>query len=315
MNNQPEHIIRKGKKSWEVLGTLPPTMKGAGRNDYRTFISLVKKALNQIPENDLARLPLVQLQKNDRVKGLYERYFKGNPDLLNSNSVTSLVASALLNYSNDTGAVRDSLADVKKQRQLPTTTAPSLQLRKEHEFDRTLLLLFHRFTVEKGIPESFLHSNYFTMRPQLLQLFQENPLIDFRVRLEQASGNIEDGIWQDYKMLVNETNRMYLARYPFADIARQTLPTTSDFSAAANKLDEIHRLNLTIMGSNQKFVGIDEMSQTYSHTPESKIINPKHFLKGLQGHLRDDQFFTETVLRNRSRVFQRVQAVLQGKSL
>ena len=59
---------------------------------------------------------------------------------------------------------------------------------------------------DKGIPEEFLKSNYFMLRPQLLQVYQEDHL-NFRARIEQALGGVEDQIARDYKMLVNEINR------------------------------------------------------------------------------------------------------------
>ena len=35
--------------------------------------------------------------------------------------------------------------------------------------------MLSRFLTDKGIPEEFLKSNYFTLRPQLVQLYQEDP--------------------------------------------------------------------------------------------------------------------------------------------
>ena len=44
MNSQPQHILRKRKKSWEVIGTLPLKMKGGRQNNYRSFLSGMKKS-------------------------------------------------------------------------------------------------------------------------------------------------------------------------------------------------------------------------------------------------------------------------------
>ena len=133
------------------------------------------------PDNNFASC---LLQKVPRVKALYERYFKNHPELINPGSIVNLVSSSLLGYDNDTGAVRDSIADVRKKKQTPSSTIPSLQVTKENEFDRILLLVLNRFLTDKGIPEEFLKSNYFTLRPQLVQLYQEDPT--FRARLEEA---------------------------------------------------------------------------------------------------------------------------------
>ena len=179
------------------------------------------------------------MQKVPRIKNLYERYFKNHPELINPASIVNLVSSSLLGYDDDTGAVRDSIADVRKKKQTPSSTIPSLQVTKENEFDRILLLVLNRFLTDKGIPEGFLKSNYFTLRPQLVQLYQEDPT--FRTRLEEALDRVEEEVARDYKMLVNETNRTYLSKYPFEEVARALgiQPSVRGFSASKNKLDTI----------------------------------------------------------------------------
>ena len=152
------------------------------------------------------------------MKALYDRYFKNHPELINPGSLVNLVSSSLLGYDNYTGAVRDSAADVRKKKQTPSSTIPSLQVTKENEFDRTLLLVLSRFLTNKGIPQEFLKSRYFTLRLQLVQLYQEDPT--FRARLEVALDRVEEEVARDYKMLVNDTNRTYLSRYPFEEGAR-----------------------------------------------------------------------------------------------
>ena len=86
----------------------------------------------------------MELQKIPRVKALYDRYFKNHPELINPGSLVNLVSSSLLGYDNDTGAVRDSVADVRKKKQTPSSTIPSLHVTKENEFDRTLLLVLRQ---------------------------------------------------------------------------------------------------------------------------------------------------------------------------
>ena len=317
MNSHPQHILRKGKKSWEVIGTLPLKMKGGRQNNYRSFLSGMKKVLSNIPDHELSNLPLIQLQKIPQIKRLYDRYFKHNPELINERTLTDLVASSILGYDNNTGAVRESIADVRKRSRLPktSTTAPSLQTTKEHEFDRMLLLIFHRFLSEKGIPELFLKSSYFTLRPQLLQLSNEHPSIDFRVRVEQGVGNIETEIWRDYKALVNETNRMFLARYPFDSMAVSVLPSTADFSSAGEKLRHIKQNALTVPGANQKFTDLQDLTDIYTQTNEAKLISAYHFAHGLQDKMTNDSNFVQSILKNRSRTFQKLLNILQGKSL
>ena len=135
--------------------------------------------------------------------------------------------------------MKDSVADVRKKKQTPSSTIPSLQVTKENEFDRTLLLVLSHSLTDKGIPEEFLKSRYFTLRPQLVQLYQEDPT--FRARLEEALDRVEEEVARDYKMLVNETNRTYLSRYPFEEVAPALgiQSSVGGFSASKNKLDTI----------------------------------------------------------------------------
>ena len=217
MRKHPQHIVKKGKSSWEVISIPPQLKQRGGQNNYRTFLSGLKKVLARVPEHELSKLPLVEFQKVPRVKALYDRYFKNHLELINPGSLVNLVSSSLLGYDNDTGAVRESVADVRKKKQTPSSTIPSLQVTKENEFDRTLLLVLSCFLTDKGIPEEFLKSRYFTLRPRLVQLYQEDPT--FRARLEEALDRVEEEVVRDYKMLVNETNRTYLSRYPFEEVA------------------------------------------------------------------------------------------------
>ena len=88
----------------------------------------------------------------------------------------SAVKSRLLNYAEDTGQVCDNVADVRMKHMLPAvpTAATSLQIKKEGEFDR-LLLVFGRFLAGQNIPPAFLKSSYFLPRAQLQQIFAEDP--------------------------------------------------------------------------------------------------------------------------------------------
>ena len=177
------------------------------------------------------------IAKASSVKALHERHFKNHPELINPRSIVNLVSSSLLGYENDTGAVRDSIADVRKKKQTRSSTIPSLQVTKKNKFDRILLLVLNRFLNDKGIREEFLKSNYFTLRPQLVQLYQEDPI--FWTRLKEALDRVEEEVARDHKMLVSKTDRTYLSKYPFEEVAR-TLgiqPSVRGFSASKNKLD------------------------------------------------------------------------------
>ena len=222
------------------------------------------------------------------------------------------MCSSLLGYDDDTGAVRDSIADVRKKKQTPSSTIPSLQVTKENEFDRNLQLVLNRFLTDKGIPEGFLKSNYFTLRPQLVQLYQEDPT--FRTRLEEALDRVKE-VARDYKMLVNETNRTYLSKYPFEEVARALgiQPSVRGFSASKNKLDTIKQHSLTILGATQKFTGLQQLSETYTRTPESKYTNVQHSMRGLQDKMTNDQEFVQSDLRNGSRSYQKVKIFVSEK--
>ena len=247
-----------------------------------------------IPDHELSRSSIVELQKDPRIKGLYERYFKNNSELINPRSIVNVVSSSLLGYDNNTGAVRDSIADVRKKNRVPTSTIPSLQVTKDNEFDRILLLVFHRFLADKGIPEEFLKSSYFTLRPQLLQVYQEDPGFGFRARLEEIIDDVEKQIVCDYKMLVNETSRTYLSRHPFEDMVRTIVPSDRRYSASKTKLEQIKQRSLTIPGATQKFSGLQQLSETYTKTSESKFINVQHFMRGLQEKMINDTDFVNS---------------------
>ena len=226
------------------------------------------------------------------------------------------MASGLLNYDNTTGAVRESIADVRKKQQLAPSSVP-LEITKQNEFDRLLLLALDQFLAQKQVPELFLKSNYFTWRAHLQQVYQENTL-GFRGKLEQARRELEGQIWSDYKTLVNETNRIYLSRYPFVEVALRGLQLTKamkDFSAFEGKLHTLHNLSLAVPGSAAKFGGVEELTQTYARAQEAKAINVDHFMIGLQQVMSSDRHFVVSVLKNGSRTHAKVTAILKGNSL
>ena len=133
-----------------------------------------------------------RLEKHPSVKALHDELFKGRPELLNEESVLSAVNSRLLNYDEDTGQVRDSVADVRMKHMLPAvpTTATSLQIKKEGEFDRLLLLVFGCFLAGLNIPSAFLKSSYFTPRAQLQQIFAKaEPFARVGI-LKERRGNV-----------------------------------------------------------------------------------------------------------------------------
>ena len=314
MVQHPRQILKKRKSFWEVIGT-PPLMQQRGGNNYNSFLRGVKKVLAHAPEHELGSLPLLQLQKDPRIKGLYERHFKRNPELLNHDSIINVVASDLLNYDGTTGAVRDSIADVRKKKRLPPSSIP-LEITKENEFDRLLLLHIDQFLVERKIPVLFLKSNYFTLRPQLLQVYQDDQS-GFRGRIEQINHHLQQQIWSDYSALVNETNRIYISRYPFEDGVRMIGITahTPNYTAFRTKLRTITQLCLTIQGSANKFRGLDELTETYSKSLEAKLVNVDHFMRGVQGIMSNDKEFVMNLMKNSNRFHGKVVAILKGNSL
>lgn len=317
MEDQPEHILKKATSLWRVIGKPPDDLEQrGGRNEYRAYISGLKKVLAHIPHHELSKLSLPQLQAQPQVKSLYERYFKNNPGLLNPQSILNTLTSTLLNYDNDTGMVRESLADVRKKKQLPPSTVSSLEVVQENEFDRILLLVFSRFLGDNHIPELFLKSRYFTLRPRLLQVHQEDQ-VGFRARVEQARENIEREIIHDYRTLVNEVNRAFLARYPFEETAEAVGldPTVRGFSAISDKLSKIKQLTLGIPGALQKFSGLVQLRQAYGSTPESSLISIEHVMRGLVDKMTDDEEFITAILKNHSPSFNKVLGILAGKSI
>jgi len=322
MLKQPQNILRKGKSSWEVVGNLPSRLRGGeGRrqNSYRAFLSGVKSVLGQLPTHELRNATILELQSNPRIKAIYDQYFKHNPEFINHQSIVNAIASSLLGYDNETGAVRESIADVRKKRQVPVSavSAPSLITTQENEFDRLLLLVFNRFLATNDIPEEFLKSHYFTLRAQLHQVFSEDPGLGFRARLEHAERTVQDQITRDYRTLVNEVNRAYLSRYPFEDLAQAAgVQPMGLFSNSKRKLDNIKQLTLAIPGAMQKFAGLEDLSQTYAAAPESRMINIKHFMRGLQGKMSmRDSDFIEAIFKNNSRMHSKVISILEGKSI
>lgn len=315
MNQNPQHVIKKGKTLWEVIGSYPNARQRGG-NAYNSFLRSVSKVLAQVPGHDLGKLPVTQLQKHPQIKDLYDRHFKGKPEVTNYRSILNAVTSDLLNYDNTTGAVRESIADVRQKNTIPPSTVP-LEITRENDFDRMMLIILHPFLAQTGIPELFLKSNYFTLRPQLLQLFHENSQ-GFRGEVERVRRQVEEQVQRDYRSLVNQTNRIYISRYPFERIALQVLglhESTPQFSAFRNKLENIKRISLTIPGSTPKFLGLRELSETFARSPEARLMNLNHFMQGVQTSMTNDETFVSQVLKNRSRIHSKVMDMLKGNSL
>ena len=86
MKEQSQHVLKKRKSSWDVLG-MPPPMKQRGGNKYSTYLSEVKKAIGLIPGSELAKFSITQLQRHPLIKGMYVRHFKNNPELINHQSI------------------------------------------------------------------------------------------------------------------------------------------------------------------------------------------------------------------------------------
>ena len=176
------------------------------------------------------------------MKALYDELFKGRPELLNEDSVLSAVKSRLLNSAEDTAQVRESVSDVRMKHMLPAipTTATSLQIKKEGEFDRLLLLVFSAFLTGQRIPPAFLKSSYFTPKAQLQQIFAEDPR-GFWTRIEepQAKQDIRQVVMQDYRALVNSINQQLLGRYPFEAVYQGVNLAAGQFSRSLDKLQGI----------------------------------------------------------------------------
>ena len=128
--------MNRAKTFTEVLGYLPEGARAVGAgppNAHRDFVNLLRQALQFAPTHHLAKLSLTDLKKHPFVKALYDELIKVRTELLNKESVLSAVKSRLLNYAEDSGQVRDSVADVRMKHMLPAvpTTATSLQIKKE----------------------------------------------------------------------------------------------------------------------------------------------------------------------------------------
>ena len=326
MTQQPQHVIKKKKSSWEVIGIFPhrenrrqpqqQQQQQQGGGNYSAYVREVKKALSLIPSHAFSKLSTGELKENPKIKELYQHHFESNPELINYPSIVNVIASNLLNYDSTTGAVRDSIADVRQKRELPTSTIP-LEIARENEFDRLLLLTLDRFLAQKNIPSLFLKSNYFTLRPQLYQAYQEDPT-RFRGKLEQVGDRLEAQVWVDYSTLVNESNRIYLSRYPFEEATRVLglSSRTSGFAGITAKLQAITRSSRAVPGSSAKFAGgLEELSQTFASSPEAKLVSLGHFMRGLQSVMNDDESFVRGVLKNGSRTHAKVISILQGKSI
>ena len=319
IKEQPQHIVKQTKSVIEVLGIMPAEKIGGGGNAHRDFITLLRGVLRHMPQHELAKLSLIDLKTHPKVRALYDQ-IKDHPELLTEESVMNLVKSQLLNYSEETGQVREGVSDIRMKRQLPSvpTAAPSLQIRQESEFDRILLLVFGRFLAANHIPEAFLKSAYFTARIQLQQLFTEDAH-SFRARVEdqQAEDDIRRAIVNDYKAMTNTVNQQYLSRYPFEVVSNAVIDfQDNSYRLGRRKLGDILQHALAVPGSQQKFDDLATMLETYRRSLESKLIHyDNHFMIGLRQLMTSDADFVRVVLRNGSRHTAKVINTLNGQSM
>ena len=79
MSQQPQYIIRKGKSSWEVSGISPILKQRGGQNNYRVFLSALKKVLGHVREHDLSKCTLLNLQKDPRSRRFTSAISKKTP--------------------------------------------------------------------------------------------------------------------------------------------------------------------------------------------------------------------------------------------
>ena len=314
MTKHPQHIIKKRANSWEVLG-IPPLMRQKGGNNYNAYLKSVKKVLSQVPDHSLNTSTLLELQADPRVKRLYDTHFKNNPDHISYPSVRNVIASNILNYDSTTDQVRDSVSDVRKKRKAPLTSVP-FNLLQDHEFDRWILQILDSFLRHTNIPVTFLKSNYFTSRSQLLQLYDEDRL-RFRSRVEAAADALKTQTMNDYTTLVNETNRIYMSRYPFAAIAGAMgiNKHVDGFLRSERKIQELTTLVIAIPGSQLKFQDLNDMTSTYGRTTEAKLIHPEHFMIRAQKVMVDDASFIQQVLKDKSRITRIIKDILSGRSM
>ena len=93
MENHPKNILRRNPTKWVLFGIPPPLIHGSG-NRHRTFLSCVKQALKS-SQHKWSRLPLVELQKQQQIKELYEHYFKFSPNPITQQSVMAAIHNKL----------------------------------------------------------------------------------------------------------------------------------------------------------------------------------------------------------------------------
>ena len=310
----PQDILSKGDTVWEVQGT-PPVRGG----DYKKFSGQVREALAYIPEEDRP-FPISQVKSNPRVKAMYDRTFKNNPDLINPSSVTNAVASNLLDYDQSSGMARGSIAEARMRRNISAASIP-LQTAMEPKFDRIVINTFGKLLVDHKIPEAFLQSSHFSARPQLHQVYQEDEP-GLRGRMENTRDTLEFQILKDYATLVNQINQFHLSRYPFQQIAAAAnLNALPNHSRSNVKLAAIRTQLLAIPGSADKYSGIGDMINAYTRTKEAKLINAEQFMLGLKEYMADDATFIKSVFKNRQVAsntrspYYRTLAILKGKSL
>ena len=222
------------------------------------------------------------------------------------------MSSSLFRYDNDLGAVRDSVAEVRKKNLIPCTTYPSLQVTKENEFGRLLLLTFHRFLVDKGIPEEFLKSNYITLRPQLLQVYQRQPELQRRHRTGTGwCGRSDCSRLQDAGER-DQSNLLVWVSFRRCWAISWHTAVHQGFFGFQRQVGSDQTARFDHCLGYAKVYWIGAVKPTYTGTAESKFIKGHRYMRGLQNKMLNDSDFVQSVLKNNSRTYARLIAILEG---
>ena len=317
IQEHPEYVVVKRRRTWEVLGTAPP-MTQKGGNSYNAFLKNAKKVLSNVPGNPLENVSLLELQKDAQIKRLYEDVFKHNQDLIGYDSVRNAIASTILNYDGSSGQIRDSRSDARRKRAdagtvTAASSASSWGLSRPHEFDLWTLQLMDNLLKEKDIPEEFLQSPYFTNRTSLLRLYEQDRE-HYRSIVERHIEQLESETAHDYKVLVNRVSQQYLARYPFRVMA-ETFKDKFNFVNLGPKVASLEMLSSVVSSAYDKFPTLDALRQAYAASDEAKYVNVNDFMKPIQSSLTSDEGFTYQLFKANTRTRKKVQEILGGKTI
>ena len=182
-----------------------------------------------------------------------------------------------------------------------------------------LLLVFGRFLACQKIPEAFLESNYFTSRAQLVELLKEKPQgFEANLRQPQVDQDMRVAIVADYRVLANKVRQQFLSSYPFEVVAITIVDFGHpQFHLMRRNLQEIRQHALTVPGSRQKFGDLAALLDTYSKTPEIKVLNyDRHFTPGsVRVKMTSEAAFINALLINGSRITSKCVATLNARGL